>query len=90
MQARWAENKFMRNTELCFVCTVGEYERADFVFIAKDIYNLYIPGFSAGSIFPKPPTAPLFSLFQAVPALLFFLFRLPILRESVPHQNTAS
>lgn len=44
MQARWAENKFMRNTELCFVCTVGEYERADFVFIAKDIYNLYING----------------------------------------------
>lgn len=44
MQARWAENKWMRNTELCFVCKVGQFENADFVFIAKDIYNLYING----------------------------------------------
>lgn len=44
MQARWAENKFMRNTELCFVCKVGQFENAEFVFIAKDIYNLYING----------------------------------------------
>ena len=44
MQARWAENKWMRNTELCFVCKVGQFENAEFVFIAKDIYNLYING----------------------------------------------
>ena len=44
MQARWAENKFMRNIELCFVCKVGQFEDAHFTFIAKDIYNLYING----------------------------------------------
>ena len=44
MQARWAENKFVRNIELCFVCKVGQLDNARFVFVAKDIYNLYING----------------------------------------------
>ncbi len=44
MQARWAENQFERNTELCFVCRIEKCEDAELVFIAKDVYNLYING----------------------------------------------
>lgn len=44
MQGRWAKDKFMRNTELCFVCKVGFCEDAVLSFIARDSYNLYING----------------------------------------------
>ena len=44
MQARWAENKRERNTELCFWCKVKKTPSATLRFIAKDIYNLYING----------------------------------------------
>lgn len=44
MQTRWAENKFERNTELCFVCTLGKFPNASLRFIARDVYNLYING----------------------------------------------
>ena len=37
MQARWAEGKNARNTELCFTCTVGKLAGATMRFIAKDI-----------------------------------------------------
>jgi alpha-L-rhamnosidase len=44
MQARWAENKFTKNTELCFTVTLGNLADAQLRFIAKDIYNLFING----------------------------------------------
>lgn len=44
MKARWAKGKTQRNTELCFVCTVGQYASAELAFIAKDVYNLYVNG----------------------------------------------
>lgn len=44
MQARWAENKFEKNTELCFVCTLQKTASATLRFIARDVYNLYING----------------------------------------------
>lgn len=44
MKARWAEGKNVKNIELCFVCTLGKTSAAELVFIAKDIYNLYING----------------------------------------------
>ena len=44
MQARWAEGKNARNTELCFTCTVGKLAGATMRFIAKDIYNVFING----------------------------------------------
>lgn len=44
MQARWAENKWMRNTEMCFTCTLAQCTDATLSFVAKDVYNLYING----------------------------------------------
>lgn len=44
MQARWAKDKCMRNTELCFVCTIKQDSTAEFVFIAKDVYNVFVNG----------------------------------------------
>ena len=44
MQARWAEGKDARNTELCFTCKVGKYDMAELRFIAKDVYNVYVNG----------------------------------------------
>ncbi len=44
MRACWADIQTMQNTELCFVCTVERYAAAEFVFIARDVYNLYING----------------------------------------------
>lgn len=44
MQARWAEGKNARNTELCFTCTLGKLAGATMRFIAKDIYNVFING----------------------------------------------
>lgn len=44
MEARWAKNQIMRNTELCFVCKLKKISSAELIFIAKDLYNLYING----------------------------------------------
>ena len=44
MQARWAEDRFTKNTELCFTITVGQCADAELNFVAKDVYNLFING----------------------------------------------
>lgn len=44
MQARWAQDKYERNTELCFVCNLQPNKNAELALIAKDVYNLYING----------------------------------------------
>ena len=44
MQARWAENKNARNTELCFTCKLAKSDSAILRFIAKDVYNVFVNG----------------------------------------------
>ena len=44
MKACWAKNQNQRNTELCFVCELERVASAEVVFIARDVYNLYING----------------------------------------------
>lgn len=44
MQAVWGKNQSIRNTELCFTCTIEKRNDITLSLIAKDVYNLYVNG----------------------------------------------